>query len=285
MIKCGDEYWIFATGRGIPSWHSRDLRNWSPGPRIFTNPPAWTTNRIVGNRGNFWAPDVCFQSNRFLLYYAVSIFGKNTSAIGLASNPTLDPDDPRYQWSDEGMVLQSGSEDTFNAIDPAVCQDADGRLWLAFGSYWTGIKLIELNPATGLPIAKSSPIYSLAHHDSIEASYIYHHEGYYYLFVNWGQCCQGVRSTYNIRVGRSHAIQGPYHDKEGKDLLGSGGSLVLETQGPFIGPGHAGILADNGTEWFTCHYYDGLRQGESELAIFPLGWDADGWPTVTADRH
>ena len=120
--------------------------------------------------------------------------------------------------------------------------DADGNLWMSFGSFWGGIKLIQLDPATGKRIAPDSPVHALAHYDSIEAPFIYHHNGVYYLFLNWGMCCRGLNSTYNMRVGRSPKITGPYLDKEDKDMLEGGGTLLLDTDGPFIGPGHAGIL-------------------------------------------
>jgi len=280
IVRCKGQYWVFATGRGIVSRHSSNLVEWAPGPPVFARAPAWTTNTIRGNDGRFWAPDVIFLTNRYLLYYAVSTWGKNTSAIGLAANPTLDPADPLYAWTDCGSVIQTTATNDYNAIDPAVLLEAGGRLWLALGSYWTGIKLIELDRATGKRIAPDSPVYSLAHNDSIEASYIYPRGGYYYLFVDWGQFCRGVRSTYNIRIGRSASVTGPYLDKNGTDMLLGGGSLFLKTQGAFIGPGHAGIVSDGSTDWFSCHFYDGTRNGAPTLGILPLRWDAEGWPQI-----
>jgi arabinan endo-1,5-alpha-L-arabinosidase len=281
ITKCGDEYWIFYTGRGIPSYHSRDLITWERGPSVFTNAPAWVATTVPQNRWMYyWAPDVIHLGDRYLLYYAVSVFGKRTSAIGLATNPTLDPGDPKYHWTDEGVVIQTSETNNFNAIDPAASLDTAGNLWLSLGSYWTGIKLIQLDPKTGKCISEDSPMYSLAFNDSIEASYIYHHEGFYYLFVNWGQCCRGTNSTYEIRVGRSRGITGEYMDKDGVAMMASGGTRFLGSQGPFIGPGQTGIVTLGGTNLFSCHFYDGTRRGISTLAILPLKWDADGWPEV-----
>jgi arabinan endo-1,5-alpha-L-arabinosidase len=281
IIKCGNEFWVFYTGRGVPSFHSSDLVKWEAGPRVFSNAPAWTDEAVPRHRGAyFWAPDIFHVGDRYLLYYAVSTFGKQVSAIGLATNPTLDPQDPKFQWTDCGLVVQSTETNDFNTIDPAITQDADGDLWMAFGSFWSGIKLIQLDPNTGKRIAPDSPMYSLAHNDTIEASYIYRHDDYYYLFVNWGLCCRGAKSTYEIRVGRSKKITGPYVDTDGVDLMNEGGNKFLATSGPFIGPGHAGIIVENGTNWFSCHYYDGTRNGLSMLAIRPLQWNANGWPEI-----
>jgi arabinan endo-1,5-alpha-L-arabinosidase len=281
IVQCKDEFWVFYTGAGVRSAHSKDLIHWQPGPRRGTiSAPPWVASAVPNNWGNdFWAPDVMKVGDRYLLYYAVSSFGSPVSAIGLATNPTLDPADPAYRWTDRGIVVQSHRSDNFNAIDPAIARDTDGGLWLSFGSYWSGIKLIQLDPATGKRIKPDSEIYSLAHNSSIEAPYIYHHDKYYYLFVNWGRCCRGIYSTYNIRVGRSEKITGPYLDKTGKDMLNDGGSLVLGNEGQFIGPGHAGIIPANGKEWFSFHYEADARR-RNTLAIRPISWDANAWPVV-----
>ena len=288
LIKCKDEFWVFATGRGVPSWHSKDLVNWERGPAVFTsNAPPWVAEAVPANRGmNYWAPDVTYLNGRYLLYYSASSFGKCVSGIGLATSSTLDPDDPTFRWTDQGMVFASTAKDDFNAIDPAIFQDTNGSLWLTFGSFWSGIKMIQLNPQTGKRIEPNSEIYSLAHYDSIEASYLYQHNGYYFLFVNWGLCCREANSTYSIHVGRSKNVTGPYLDRDGKDMLYGGGTLFLNTTKPYVGPGHAGIIVDNGTNWFSCHYEAGgdvsaarQRRG-SPLAVMPLRWTADNWPQV-----
>jgi arabinan endo-1,5-alpha-L-arabinosidase len=286
IVKCNDEYWVFYTGRGVRSYHSRDLVHWERGPSVFKTPPEWIADIVPKNRNmSYWAPDIIKLGDRYLLYYSVSSFGKMTSAIGLASNPTLDPNDPAYHWTDEGYVVRTQEGDGYNAIDPAVFHDSDGSLWLTFGSYWTGIKLIQLDPKTGKRIAPDSKMISLAYNKSIEASYLCKHDDYYYLFVNWGSCCQGTNSTYNIRIGRSKKLAGPYLDKDGKNMLDSGGSLFLaRTNGPLFGPGHAGIFQADGKTLLTSHFEGDVRMhGRATLAIMPLHWDKDGWPEATVN--
>lgn len=281
IVKCKNEYWFFCTGHGIPSYRSKDLVTWQPGPMIFREPRPWVKEAVPAHRTgmDFWAPDVIEVGGRYLLYYSASTFGKNTSAIAVATNATLDPDDPRYKWEDQGVVFRSAPPDNFNAIDPAVIHDGK-RLWLTFGSFWSGIKLIELDPTTGKRISPDSKIYSLANNPQIEAPYIYKHGRNYYLFVNWGFCCRGINSTYEIRIGRSRSITGPYLDKEGKDLLASGGTLLLGSQAPMVGPGHAGIVREGHREWLSFHFYNAEENGMPTLGIRPITWDRDGWPTV-----
>jgi arabinan endo-1,5-alpha-L-arabinosidase len=202
ILKNGDEYWQYSTGQGIRSRRSRDLVQWEEGPRVFASPPAWTTNAVPGFRGHCWAPDVIRVGGRVLLYYSVSTWGKNTSAIGLVSSATADPGDPRYGWVDEGPVIQSVAGDNFNAIDPAVTPGVDGTLWLSFGSFWSGIKLVQLDPKTGKRTAGDDSMHALAYHPQIEAPFIWGHADSYYLFLNWGLCCRGTNSTYTLGVRR-----------------------------------------------------------------------------------
>jgi arabinan endo-1,5-alpha-L-arabinosidase len=288
MIRCKNRYYIFSTGQGILSKSSADKVFWSPGPSVFANVPSWTTNAVPGFTGVFWAPDVLFFNNQYHLYYAVSTFGSQTSGIGLVTNPTLDPTDPSYHWTDQGPVIQSTSGAAYNTIDPGLVWDASTNLWMNFGSYWSGIYLVQLNPLTGLRISAGSPTYQLAYNSSIEASYIYRRGSFYYLFVNWGSCCSGVNSTYNIRVGRATTVTGPYLDRNGVNMVSSGGTLFLRGTGKFSGPGHMGIISENGQDWFTYHYYDANAwapeyggYGHADFDFEPLSWTADNWPVFT----
>jgi arabinan endo-1,5-alpha-L-arabinosidase len=282
ILKAGDAYWLFSTGTGIISRRSKDLVNWTDGPRVFDRSPDWVADAVPENRGHFWAPDVLFLTNRYLLYYSVSSFGKKTSAIALATNPTLDPGDSNYAWTDHGIVVSTTTNSNHNAIDPSLLLDRDGRLWMAYGSYWSGIKLMELDPQTGMRIATNSPLHALAWNESIEAAGLHRRGDHYYLFLNWGKCCRGTNSTYEIRVGRSASITGPYVDRDGKHLMKGGGTLFLETAGYRIGPGHAAFLQHNGKEYLSYHYYHGEHGGRPTLGIISLNWTADGWPEAGA---
>jgi arabinan endo-1,5-alpha-L-arabinosidase len=272
-------YYIFGTGRGIRAKTSPDLIHWTETDPVFPQPPAWTKTAVPNFNGDFWAPDIIHVNGKYLLYYAVSTWGKRTSAIGLATNPTLDASATNFLWTDAGQVIRSSDDTPYNTIDPSVFLDTDGKLWLAFGSYWQGIYLTELDPRTGLRISTNSPLHHLAWNSSIEACCLTRHDGFYYLFVNWGQCCRGTNSTYEVRVGRSEKITGPYFDREGKPLTAGGGSLFLASAGRFIGPGHVGILHDHDTDWFSYHYYDADTHGRSRFALGQIDWSS-GWPVA-----
>jgi arabinan endo-1,5-alpha-L-arabinosidase len=280
IVKEGSSYYIFGTGPGIRIKSSPDLLHWTNRGSVFQEPPDWTKPAVPEFRGAFWAPDVIRCHGRYLVYYAVSSWGKQTSAIGLATNCTLNPKAANYAWGDCGPVITSTNGGDYNTIDPSVMLDTDGKLWLAFGSFWMGIYLTELDPQTGLRVAAEAPVYHLAWNDSIEASCLTKHGNYYYLFVNWGQCCQGTNSTYEVRVGRADRVTGPYLDREGSDLAAGGGTPFLRSSGRFIGPGHIGILNDgttNGPTRFSYHYYDANTQGHSRLSIGKMDWST-GWP-------
>lgn len=219
--------------------------------------------------------------DRWAVFYSVSSFGKNTSAIGLVTNQTLNSLATNYAWRDEGVVVQSRAEDNFNAIDPALIYDQENRLWMSFGSFWSGLKLVELNPKTGKRL--NNQMISIAtpppNSPAIEAPCIYRHDDEYFLFVNWGFCCRGVNSTYEVRVGKSKNIIGPYRDQEGRAMNEGGGSLFLSRRGRFIGPGHVGILEDQGKLLCSYHFYDEAHNGRPTLMIEKLQFK-NGWPVL-----
>src|SRR5580693_2335045 len=236
MIQQGGTYYVFTTGRTKNGGEmaircSTNLTQWRLCGQVFDVVPAWIHERSPGTR-DLWAPDISFANGQYRLYYAYSLFGKNTSGIGIATAQTLDPSSPQYGWHDEGLVLESKVTDDYNAIDPNYFEDAQHHAWLAFGSFWTGIKMRALDASTGKLSATDTNTYSLASRvrpsnappnppglpgnwQAVEAPFIVHHRGYYYLFASFDLCCRGIKSTYHTVVGRAKSITGPYMDRDG----------------------------------------------------------------------
>jgi arabinan endo-1,5-alpha-L-arabinosidase len=291
IIKEGSRYYVFATGQGISSKSSTNLTHWQNGPRVFDTAPAWTQQEVPANQGHFWAPDIIKYGEEYRLYYSVSSFGSQDSAIGLATNTTLDSSSPNYQWVDRGLVLSSEVGAPYNTIDPSIFNDSStGRMWMTFGSFWNGIYITELNPSTGKPFSSNPSTINVARHpvrppNAIEAPYLYERDGYYYLFVNWGSCCQGVNSTYEIRVGRSESPTGPFvtRGRGSATMFNGNGELFLGTEGNFIGPGHISIFSEDGVDYFGYHYYSATANGASRYNIEELAWTLDGWPIPARD--
>lgn len=282
----GGMYYVFYTGGLIPFICSPDKVAWEFCGRVFAKNPAWTLE-VNNELTDIWAPDISFWNNQWHLYYAVSTFGSQDSAIGLATNATLDPNSPRYAWVDHGVVLRSKPGDRWNAIDPNLVLDENGQPWLAWGSYWQGLWMRKVDPATGMLAADDSEYHHLADRSAgpdknpaIEAVFIVRHEDLWYLFASFDQCCQGVESTYNVRVGRSRALTGPYVDRDGAPLLKGGGTKILSAYGQWIGPGHNGMLIEDGTYWMVYHAYDAKQIGIPKLRIESISWDAEGWPSL-----
>jgi arabinan endo-1,5-alpha-L-arabinosidase len=281
LIKSGDDYYIFSTGNRIDMRRSTDLRKWESVGSVFDAIPDWALQEVPGV-SNVWAPDIFYDNGTYYLYYSLSTFGSNRSRIGLATNTTLDPNDPNYQWIDRGKVIESNSGYSYNAIDPNIVRDAQGGLWMSFGSFWSGIMLVELDPETMKPDPTTAP-YSIASRggDAIEAPFVVLKDDLYYLFVSFDFCCRGVDSNYKIMVGRSPQITGPYVDKNGRWMLSGGGSLLLSGSDQWRGTGHCAILLDADSDWLVYHAYDANNNGIPTLQIRRLAWSADGWPVAS----
>jgi arabinan endo-1,5-alpha-L-arabinosidase len=295
LIREGQVWHVYSTGIGkdgqaiLSARTSDDLIQWRRSPPPFATLPDWAVKAIPGAR-NLWAPDISFVDGRYRLYYSVSTFGSNRSAIGLATSPTLDPAAPGYGWRDEGIVLASAPSDDFNAIDPAFIADREGRHWLAFGSFWSGLKLVELDRRTGKPLRPAAKPLPLASRpvpqgapSIIEAPYLFERGGWYWLIASYDYCCKGAASTYYTVIGRSRAITGPYLGKDGSSMLGGGGTVLLradlEEKGRFRGPGHAGhFRGPDGVDRLVYHAYDKDNGGAPTLRLSTLDWGDDGWP-------
>ncbi|MBW3625351.1 MAG: arabinan endo-1,5-alpha-L-arabinosidase [Armatimonadetes bacterium] len=285
ILREGDTYYVFASnrfaGKLLPIFCSRDLRNWKFCGNVFDAVPEWAKQEVPGASG-IWAPDISYVRGEYRLYYSVSTFGSNRSVIGLATNKTLNPNRPDYRWVDRGKVIESHREDFWNAIDANLAVDAKGGYWLSWGSFWGGIKMRRLDPKTGKASDKDATLYALAHRPdpphALEAPFIVRKGKYYYLFVSFDFCCRGNESTYNIRVGRSTKITGPYKDKDGKPMQEGGGTLLLEGTPRWRGPGHPSVLLGPKNDLLVFHAYDGTT-GAPFLHISTMTWE-DGWPRV-----
>ncbi|MGL4651358.1 MAG: arabinan endo-1,5-alpha-L-arabinosidase, partial [Caldilineaceae bacterium] len=285
IAREGDTYYVFSTGSRIIIICSPDMLTWEFCGRVFERYPVWT-REVNPNLADAWAPDISFFNGKWHLYYAISTFGSQESAIGLATSPTLDPAAPDYGWVDQGLVLRSHWDDLWNAIDPALVLDEAGEPWLAWGSFWHGIFLRKIDPATGL-FAQDSEAIPLADrstgprdHKLVEAPFLVKQGEFWYLFTSFDQCCQGAASNYNVRVGRSAALAGPYVDRDGTPLLEGGGTLILDAYDNWKGPGHNGMLVQDGIHWMVYHAYNATHNGIPELRIESINWDADGWASL-----
>jgi arabinan endo-1,5-alpha-L-arabinosidase len=280
-------YYVAATGSGVQLLRSTDLKHWQPVGSVFDAPvPDWARQAVPGTRG-IWAPDLSYHGGLYYLYYSISTFGSQRSVIGLAVNKSMDPTSDDYEWQDRGMVVESNPNDNdFNAIDPALLVDEDGRWHLFFGSFWSGIKVVEIDPATGKlkPGDEIQPVAARPDNPShaIEAAFVIFHDGYYYQFVSWDSCCDGADSTYKVVVGRSREATGPYVDASGKPMLDGGGTLVLKGDERWRGPGHNGVITTDGGQWMVHHSYDMQNlDAQRILLVRPLTWNKDGWPEVS----
>jgi arabinan endo-1,5-alpha-L-arabinosidase len=319
LIKEGDTYYLFPTGCRVSS--SKDLINWKFAYDIFPEPQAWVTPDIVGadkptwggqagggfgpppaaapaggapppRRGGCGAPEIQLVNGTYYLFYNVTAFARNTSAIGVATNKTLDPTSPDFKWVDHGMVVQSiPNRDMWNALDANLVMDR-GQGWLVFGSFWGGIKMVKLSPDL-LSLAKPEEWYALASQPrtyqlddtdpgdgTIEGAFIYKHIQYFYLFASIDYCCRGLNSDYKVIVGRSRLVNGPYVDREGKLMSRGGGTLVAAGDDNWAGVGHNSAYTMNGKSIMVMHGYDKRDNGRPKLIIRELKWDRGDWPSI-----
>jgi len=289
-------YYIYATGIGIQQMTSRDRKTWTVKREpLMTVIPRWTHDSVPGFKAHVWAPDVIRWHNRWWMAYSCSTFGKNDSAIGLLSSPSLG----RAVWYDEGCIVASRKgRDNWNAIDPNFVIDEQDQPWLVWGSFWDGIQMARLDSTMHIavgehprtiarrydPAAKNqrpNPTSKFAGTNAIEAPFIMKHGGWYYLFVSWDYCCQGSKSDYQVAVGRSKHVAGPYVDQAGRDMLLGGGTVVFQgDKKEYEAAGHCAAYHVNGEDVFICHGYSATHGGAAFLVQRSIAWSADGWPEL-----
>jgi arabinan endo-1,5-alpha-L-arabinosidase len=275
IIESEGQYFLFFTGRGVPTKRSTDLLNWQRTSPVFAQNPAWIAQQVPGAT-DLWAPDISYFGGAFHLYYSASTFGSNHSCIGHATRASLSTG----SWQDHGSVVCSnanGASDDWNAIDPNVALDEQGTPWLTFGSFWSGIKQIKLTDEGARADTMLRAVAGRPNGGAIEAPFVVRHCGEYFLFVSFDTCCKGADSTYRIMVGRARAIGGPFLDRAGMALTRGGGTQLLQGAGSWRGPGHNAVLLTANGDYNVYHAY-AASDGHSELRISELSWDDAGWP-------
>ena len=251
MIKYENNYYWFATGGLIPMGKAPSLSGpWEPYGNVLE------TESIINNPGrdDIWAPDVILVNGTFYCYYAVSSFGSQNSAIGVATSTTLAPG----SWTDHGQVIATGANmsvspyNITNAIDPASFVDFDGTAYLNYGSFWGDIwQLVLAENLLSVPTASNAVQVSIDPTGSRpeEGSFENYKDGWYYLWFSHGICC-GFNSSdlpapgmeYSIRAGRSKNVRGPFVDMNGVALDNGGGYIVYGSNNYVYAPGGEGVL-------------------------------------------
>jgi arabinan endo-1,5-alpha-L-arabinosidase len=293
IIRQGSVYYAFTSdflgqaGGYLLVRCSEDRIKWTACGAVFQQMPAWAGSAVPGALC-LWAPDVSFFNGLYHVYYAVSTAGSQRSVIGLVTNTTLDPHDSAYKWVDRGPVLTSKAGDDFNAIDPNILVDTDGSVWLTYGSYWSGIKQREIDPATGALSSSDTMRYDLAARpgtplNPIEGPSLIQHGGYYYLFVSVDFCCNASVATDNYKeaVGRSTSPHGPFADMQGTAMMAGGGTVVIEGNGSWNAPGGgtAWIDPDSGDSFLAFHALNMGQNGAPYLWLKSITWQND-WPVL-----
>ncbi|WP_269235505.1 family 43 glycosylhydrolase [Flavobacterium flavigenum] len=265
IMECEGKYYTFGTrGGGLIS------------------EDGWTWNEGGVRPGGGAAPDVVKIGDRYLIAYGSTgggLGGGHDGQINTMWNKTLDPNSPNFKYSEPIVVASSSNMEDNDAIDPGLLLDpTDGRLWCSYGTYFGFIRLVELDPKTGARV-KGNKAIDIA--IDCEATDLIYRDGWYYLLGTHGTCCDGANSTYNIVVGRSKKVTGPYLDNMGRDMLKGGGKMVIAAGGRVNGPGHFGLVdLGDGVHKMSCHYEADLDQnGRSVLGIRPLLWK-NGWPVA-----
>lgn len=285
-------YYIYSTDLGKPGIHIRkssDLIYWEYVGTGFKNGVPEEANKWSQAQG-LWAPDIIKVDDEYRIYYSASTFGSQQSCIGLAV--AKHPEGP---FEHKGLVIKTTAEAPVNAIDANIVTDYQtGEQYMVYGSFWGGIRIIKLDSKTGF-VAEDGFGIPLATRPremvdtSVEGAYIRYNDqtGYYYLFVSYGS----LASDYNVRVGRSKQITGPYidyHNVEMTTLNEKPNQIGLKvTSGYKFGTGegwyalgHNSVLNDDGNWYLVHHTRPETAPKWPYLQVRKIVWTKDGWPLV-----
>ncbi|KAI9926385.1 hypothetical protein MW887_004149 [Aspergillus wentii] len=312
IIKVGPTYYSYGVGEHMVIHEAPSM----DGPWKQTGHVLDAESVIPkGDRKAPWAPTTIQLGDTFYIYYCVSVSGCRDSAIGVATSKTPGPGD----WTDHGAIFESGSGpgsdqtpfNSSNAIDPAVLVESDGKGYVSFGSYWSGIWQVPLgedlispgdvSQANHLAYAPKAmfPGSTNPEHPEcadpsggrpVEGSFISYHAPWYYLWFSYGQCCgfdlnnlPPPGDEYHIRVGRSVSPHGPFVDKDGVDLVDGGGTTVYGSNRDVYAPGGNGVLVDEDGDKLFYHYQN-KTVSITDFWDARMGWNKleypGGWPVA-----
>jgi len=284
-----DDGWFYAYGTqdnwgdGNPAHlvavvRSKNLVNWTYMHDAFLTKPKWK------EKGGIWAPEVVKVNGQYFMYYAFSTWGDPNPGIGLAV-----AEKPAGPFTDMGKLFLSDEVSVPNAIDPFYIED-QGRKYLFWGSFSDaptqgtyGAMLSD----DGKSVPDLTKKIKVAAGD-FEAVMIHKKDGFYYFFGSKENCCEGAVSRYQVRVGKSKNLFGPYLDKNGKDLKERGaGTVFVHRTEKIAGPGHNSrlITDDDGNDWVLYHAIDVNQPKVSTganrrfLMLDKVIWK-DGWPEI-----
>lgn len=284
---------------------SDDMINWSYKRDAINESLRSKYVGLTGDypNGYFYAPDVVSLNGTRLMY--VRIGNQSKSAVAVFRELSS-PGDFHFEF----MKYLIKSDETYNGTDkglsdssdPEVVVGEDGRVWLFYGGS-QGIHRIELT-SNGLDIKEGSTLTHVAGNrestfssrdDRYEGCYLYHRNGYWYMFASAGMYSQ---PNYCLVVGRSTALDGEFVDHYGNkltdanagNLIGAKRILKSGSDDQFWGPGHNGeIFSDKlGQDYIFYHCHDDDKDNHNGylryLMLQRLFWDEDGWPYFTDDK-
>lgn len=278
VLRAGDGYfYLYATEdiRNTPIFKSQNLVDWTLIGTAFTN----STRPTFEPKGGLWAPDINYINGIYVLYYSMSVWGgEQTCGVGVATSQN-----PQGPFTDKGKLFRSNEIGVQNSIDPFYIED-NGKKYLFWGSF-SGIYYVELsddglalkNPASPQPVQIAGTAF--------EGTYIHKRDGYYYLFASRGSCCNSLNSTYQLVVGRSASLTGPYLSKQGGSMMSNAYTLVVGSNSRFVGNGHCSEIVQDeaGNDWMFFHGWDVNNSGNGRVLLLnKINWDRSGWPYVTA---
>lgn len=312
--KLGDYYYMYSTDaifgenrkeaeeKGVPLGYiqtrrSKDLVHWEfvgwAFPEIPQEAVQWVQTNADGHGAtNIWAPYVIPYKDKYRLYYSVSAFGRKTSYIGLAESDT-----PEGPWMQIGCVAKTNNSTAMNAIDPSIIADeTTGKWWMHYGSFFGGLYCVELNPQTGLTLNEGDLGHLVARRanyrkDNLEAPEILYNPDFkqYYLFTSYDP----LMTTYNVRVSRADAAEGPFMDYSGKAVKDTTNNFPIltapyrfENHPGWAGTAHCGTFRTDDGQYFMVH--QGRLSPHNQLMVLHLRqlfFTPEGWPVVSPERY